>query len=53
MKEEHKMNPESSREMVSLVFTQAFKPVADLIEDRLALQAREEDKSPLKVSFVP
>ena len=36
MKEEHKMNPESSREMVSLIFTQAFKPVADLIEDRLA-----------------
>ena len=36
MKEEQKMNPESSREIFSLIFTQAFKPIADLIEDRLA-----------------
>ena len=53
MKEEHKMNPESSREIASLIFTQSFKPVADLIEDRLAQHAREAEKSPMEFSLVP
>ena len=53
MKEEHKMNPESSREIASLIFTQSFKPVADLIEDRLAQHAREAEKSPLELTPVP
>ena len=51
--EDKKMNPESSREIQSLVFSQAFQPIADLIEDRLDQKTRQKEKSPLLASPVP